>query len=181
MSEIKIFSIHGYKGSAQNSVYSALADCGYKVHSVQIDYDSESPKNILEQLHNEYIASGCNCLVGTSLGGFYAAQICVLEHCPTLFINPCLMPFIVLLELGYSYSGGILEFSEMFSGFTGIDKSVISTIVGSEDEVVTTHHYTKAMFENDRYYTVNGGKHSGATLPLREIIIKHGKEIFPEG
>ncbi len=181
MSEMKIFSIHGYKGSAHNAAYGALFDCGYNVHSIQIDYDSESPKTVLEKLHNEYITSGCHCLAGTSLGGFYAAQICALEHCPTLLINPCLLPFLVLPELGYVYNGGIWEFSEIFSGFTGLDKTLVSTVVGSEDEVVTTHCYTKAMLENERYYTVDGGKHSGATLPLREIITKHGKEIFPEG
>ncbi len=175
---MKIFSIHGYKGSAHNALFGALIENGFEVCSLQIDYDGSSPKEILHYLIGEYQKNNCDAVAGTSLGGFYAAQICVLNGCRGLFINPCLTPFTVLPGLGYSNKEGIMEFSRMFDNITRIDKNKVSVVVGTDDEIILNHDFTKIMFENERYFEIKGGRHSGATLPLKEIIGRYGTEIF---
>lgn len=178
---MKILNIHGYKGSAKNSAYCALTECGYDVCSVGIDYDSEMPLSVLERLCVEYEKNECDAVVGTSLGGFFAALICVKKNCPALFINPCLLPCVVLPELGYSNENGISEFSSMTGDISDIDVKNVSAVVGLKDEIIKNHDYTKKILGNERYYSVEGGRHSGATLPLKEIITKYGKEIFLGG
>lgn len=175
---MKILCIHGYKSCKQNSAYNALTDCGYDVVSSQIDYDNISPKIIRNNLYEMYLKNSCNAVVGTSVGGFFAAQICAKESCPAVFINPCLLPFVYLPRLGYKYEDGIRQFSEMFSAVADVDKRLVSTIIGAKDEIIDTQEYTKAMFGNSRYIVVPDGKHSGSTLPLKEIFNKYGKSFF---
>ncbi len=177
---MRIFSIHGYNGSAHNSVYNALTDCGYDVYAPQIDYNAKSPREILYWLFGEYAKSECNAVVGTSVGGYFAALFCAVSGCHTLLINPCLMPFVVLPGLGYTNADGILEFSHMFSTLAKLYNNRVSTIIGLDDEIIKEHTYTKILLGNERYYEIKDGKHSGATLPLREIIKQHGEEIFGE-
>ncbi len=178
MFAMKIFNIHGYQGTAHNAAYMALTKCGYEVVSLQLDYDAYTPKALYSKLYEEYRQSGCTALVGTSLGGFFAALICIAEHCPTMFINPCLLPFWTIPKLGHRYDKAVREFTELFGNLAQIDREIVSTVVGSEDEVVDTHDYTKALLENERYFVINGGKHSGETLPLEEIIYEYGQQIF---
>ncbi len=175
---MRILSLHGYNGFMHNAAYQALVDCGYEVIAPQIEYDNISPKIVLKQLSDIYQKEHCEAVVGTSLGGFYAAQICADKKCPAVFINPCLLPFIYLPKLGYNNISGVREFSEMFGEISKLDKKLISTIMGDEDEVIDTPEYTKAMLENSRYFVIPGGKHSGATLPLGEIFKKFGVSFF---
>lgn len=176
---MKILCLHGYNGSAHNSAFQALTECGYEVFAPQIEYDKELPKDVLCRLSAIYKEKDCNAVVGTSLGGFFAAQISVAESCPAVFINPCLLPFIYLPRLGYNSAEGVREFSEMFSDITKLDRRLISAIVGSEDEIIDTPEYTRTMLENSRYFfIIPGGKHSGFTLPLKEIFVNYGESFF---
>ncbi len=46
----------------------------------------------------------------------------------------------------------------------------ISCIVGSQDEVLGDHEFTKDLLDNQRFRIIEGGGHSGATLPLVEYF-----------
>ncbi len=174
---MKILNLHGYNGSAHNSVYQVLTEFGYEVISPQTDYDKIMPKQLLFDLSETYDNNNCKAVVGTSAGGFFAAQLCVMKQCPTVFINPCLMPFIYLPRLGYNNRNGVIEFSEMFSNITKLNTELVSGIVGEADEIIDTHDYTKTMLYNSRYFSVPNGKHSGFTLPLKEIF-EQNRDVF---
>lgn len=173
-----ILNLHGYKGSANNSVYYVLVELGYNVISPQIDYDNILPKQLLSNLLQAYNDNNCSAVVGTSAGGFFAAQISVLKNCPTVFINPCLLPFIYLPRLGYNIIDGVIEFSEMFSEITKLNLELASTVVSEEDEIIDTHEYTKTLLNNSKYFSVPNGKHSGFTLPLKEIFEQNKDRFF---
>lgn len=175
---MKILSLHGYKGYMYNSAYQALTEFGYEVIAPDIRYDEKSPRCILNELSQLYSEELCDAVVGTSLGGFFAAQLCVEKCCRAVFINPCLIPFVYLPKLGYNNQTGIREFSELFSNITKLDKKLISTILGAEDEIIDTHDYTKTMLENSRFFIVPGGMHSGATLHLDEMFRNHSADFF---
>ena len=99
---MKILNIHGYKGSAKNSAYEALTALGHEVTSPELDYDTLSPDETLEMLLREAGECGAEMLVGSSLGGFYAAVMSVRLGLPAALVNPCLMPFLHLPRLGYN-------------------------------------------------------------------------------
>lgn len=177
---MKILNLHGYNGSAHNSVYQVLDEIGYDLVSPEIDYDNILPKQLLLNLSKIYSDNNCNAIVGTSVGGFFAAQLCVMKQCPIVFINPCLIPFIYLPELGYNNRNGVIEFSELFSNITKLNSNLVSAIVGEDDEIIDTHDYTKTMLYNSRYFTVPNGRHSGFTLPLKEIFEQNRDKFFTD-
>ncbi len=91
----KIISLHGYLGKADNRNYQVLCSLFQKenVISPQIDYNSESPYEILCRINALADAEGNNViLVGQSLGGFHANLISRKKHLPCLLTNPCLLP-----------------------------------------------------------------------------------------
>ena len=103
-----------------------------------------------------------------------------MKQCPTVFINPCLMPFVYLPRLGYNNRNGVIEFSEMFSDITKLNTELVSTIIGEADEIIDTHDYTKTLLYNSRYFLVPNGKHSGFTLPLKEIFEQNRDKFFTD-
>ena len=48
---MKILNIHGYRGSCENSSFAALSALGAEMISPQIDYDKQSPDEILLSLN----------------------------------------------------------------------------------------------------------------------------------
>lgn len=167
---MKILNIHGYKGSAQNSAYSALENLGCDVISPEIDYDVLTPKKTLEMLHRQIIDNEVDIIVGTSLGGFYAAVLSAQLNLPVFLVNPCLMPFMYLPKLGYIKD--VKPYMTMFGELFKLKKHNVSTVVGGQDEIIDTHELTKSILQNSHYALIPEGKHSGATLPLKQCFEK---------
>ena len=107
-------------------------------------------------------------IVGTSLGGFYAAVLAAEFDLPVILINPCLMPFLHLPRLGYK--GGINEYISMFGTLVDLNNENVCCIVGDADQVIDTHDMTERMFSNERFRRVPKGKHSAATLHLKDYF-----------
>lgn len=165
---MKILNIHGYKGSAKNSAYEVLTALGHEVTSPELDYDTLSSDETLEILLREAGECGAEMLVGSSLGGFYAAVMSVQLGLPAALVNPCLMPFLHLPRLGYN--GEIHPFIKLFGELADIDSEKISVIVGGSDEVIDTHDMTRNLLKNSRFEVVPNGRHSGSTLPLKSFL-----------
>ena len=92
----KILNIHGYHGSPKNSVYTALHEIGCEnIISPSIDYDSEEPSNIIGTLNMLRVQYKADMIIGTSLGGFYAAVLSARHDLPVMLVNPCLTPFLL--------------------------------------------------------------------------------------
>ena len=177
---MKILNIHGYQGNAANSAYEALRECGFEIISLQIDYDRSSPDSGMQLLNSQFTNNFCDAVVGTSLGGFFAALISAKNECPCVLVNPCLMPFLHLPRLGYVSDDGVIEYIRLFSGLADIDSSRVSTIVGGQDELIDTHDFTRQIFQNERYILVPDGKHSGSTMPLADIFRDHMEAFFED-
>lgn len=163
---MKILNIHGYKGNAENSAYFALKELGHDVISPQLDYDAESPENILSSLSAVLSDSKPDVIVGTSLGGFFALLLSIESGLPSVLVNPCLMPFVTLPQLGYG--GDISGFIRLFGRFSELGKSSVFAVIGGRDEVISYHDLTKRLIRE--HIVIPNGKHSGATLPLKEIF-----------
>lgn len=180
---MKILNIHGYNGSPDNSAKTALEALGHTVVSPSINYDSESPESIIEKLSSVLCDNSPDIIVGTSLGGFFAAVLSARNDLPVILVNPCLMPFVTLKNLGYK--GDVKKFVPLFWELSALKPYNTSTIVGGKDEIIN-HEITKALLDNERFDVFPDGKHSGATLPLKEFFsktiehIENTKEYNPE-
>ena len=167
---MKILNIHGYRGSCENSSFAALSALGAEMISPQMDYDKQSPDEILLFLNDLWQQNGCQAVVGTSLGGFYAALLSMKHHAKTVLINPCLLPFLLLPQLEESQNTLLFDYLRLFADIIKIDKNQILAIIGEQDEVISTHDFTQNLLGKSRCILVPDGKHSGWTLPLRDIF-----------
>ncbi|HCJ42188.1 MAG TPA: hypothetical protein DHV89_12545 [Ruminococcus sp.] len=167
---MKILNLHGYGGSAENAAFAALKACGHEVAAPQNDYDEVSPQEIIKRMKKLAAAESIGLIVGTSLGGFYAAVLSAQTGLPAVLVNPCLMAFYHLPLLGYK--GDITEFIGLFGELAALDTERIHAIIGESDEVVTTHSFTCGFLGKNRVTVIPEGRHSGATLPLTEYFRK---------
>ena len=149
---MKVLNIHGYHGTPHNAAYGALISNGFDdVITPEIDYDAKTPETVLDEL--------CNIVTENKIG---------------LLINPCLMPFLHLPELGYNDE--ITPFIPMFGTLDKLDINKVSCIVGDDDEIISTHAFTEKLLKNPRFRRIPGGHHSGATLPL----VDYFAEVLPK-
>lgn len=160
---MRILNIHGYNGSTENSAYKALAKLGHEIISPAFDYESESPDNIMDRLRSIAEEKSPDIIVGTSMGGFYAAVLSAELDLPVITVNPFLMPFLTFPE-------HIKSLIALFGELSKIRSENVSCIVGSDDEVLGDHTFTKDLLDNQRFRIIEGGRHSGATLPLAEYF-----------
>ena len=160
---MRILNIHGYNGSPENSACKALAKLGHEIISPAFDYENESPDDIMGRLSRLADDEQPDIIVGTSLGGFYAAALSVKSDIPVILVNPFLMAFLAFPEYTKYMIG-------LFGEFSKLKSEKVSCIVGSDDEVLGDHEFTKDLLDNQRFRIIEGGGHSGATLPLDEYF-----------
>ena len=165
---MKILNLHGYNGSSHNAAYAALTEKGCEVISPQTDYDSINAHDFISEMKTIISEQNIDMLAGTSFGGFFAAVLSAELDMTVLLVNPCLMPFLHLPRLGYR--GDIKPFIELFGKLSGINTDNVSCIIGGADEIIDTHDFTKKLMYNERFRIIPDGKHSGATLPLKEYF-----------
>lgn len=163
---MKVLNIHGYMGNSDNSACLALKELGFDVISPYIDYDAENSEKILNNLTSILSENKPDVIVGTSLGGFFALLLSIKSNIPVILVNPCLMPFVTLTKLGYNRN--ISEFIKLFGNFSEINQNNVCAIIGGNDEVISYHDFTKKLISN--HTVIPDGKHSGATLPLKEFF-----------
>ncbi|MCM1132982.1 MAG: hypothetical protein NC340_05885 [Ruminococcus flavefaciens] len=164
---MKIMNIHGYGGSAENSACVALKELGHDVVSPQIDYCAESPEKVFDNIREIFRENKPDYIVGTSLGGFFALLTSIHFNIPVVLVNPCLMPFITLPEVGHR--GDVSGFIRLFSNFADIRQENITAIIGGQDEVISYHNtVTRKLINNCT--VIPEGRHTGGTLPLKEFF-----------
>ena len=164
---MNVLNIHGYKGSSCNSAYTALKSIGCEVISPEIGFDILTPQKIIDNLRNQIFENKIDVIVGTSLGGFYAIVLSAQLNLSVILVNPCLMPFLYLPQLGYS--GDVKQYMTLFGEILKLNDDNVNTIVGCEDEIIDTE-LTKSILQNSRYREIPNGKHSGSTLPLKDFF-----------
>ena len=97
--------IHGFNSSPQSNKAKLLKNfadtvqVGNNLYIPQIPYDpvsaiSQLEKLIKKQLKSPVYKSGCGpCLIGSSLGGYYATWLAEKYDCRAVLINPAVQPY----------------------------------------------------------------------------------------
>lgn len=167
--EKKILNIHGYGGDPRNAACGALSALGCDIVSPAIDYDAQTPDAVMAGLRGAIAEDrDIGVIVGTSLGGFFAAVLAAETGLPVMLVNPALLPFLNLPRLGYN--GDVRPFIRLFGAVAELGTDKVNCIVGGKDEVIDTHDFTEKLFGSGRVRIVPEGMHSGATLPLAEYF-----------
>lgn len=166
LSQMVILNIHGYKGTPRNAAYSALCELSEHVISPEIDHDAERPEELFDRLLDICLSERVDMVVGTSLGGFYAAVAAAKLGKPLLLVNPCLKPQAVIPALGYE--GDVSRFEKLSESFGKFDLARVRCIIGGKDEIIGDHTITKELLGAERVTVIPDGMHSGATLALEE-------------
>lgn len=141
---VKVFNIHGFRGSWKNSAYNAIPS-NIRITSPDFDYEKLGPKLMLEQMKS-VIPDGVKYIIGTSLGGFYATVLGNMLDIPTILINPCLTPHKIIPKLEPSMESFNTEFLELYKKWVcGADYSKTSIIIGSDDELINHEEITASL------------------------------------
>ena len=172
---MKILNIHGYHseddyldGESRNAAYHALSRIGETdVFSLSLDYNAHDADSILTVLRYKFHAHHCDAVVGTSLGGHFAAQVSVEYNCPCILINPCLVPFAYLPK--YGYKGSLTGYIRQVAKLAELDKRNVSAILGAQDEVIDMNT-TLYILGDKRCTIIPDGGHNGSSLPLKEFL-----------
>ena len=167
--KMKILNIHGYHGSPRNSAYQALEALGCEIIAPALDYDSTSPDSIINDLRYILADKRPDIIVGTSLGGFYAAVLSAQCDHPVMLVNPFLMSFLTF-DGDSRPRRAIKALIGLFGSLSQLDSSNVSCIVGDNDELLGDHRFTEELLGNARFRRIPGGGHSGCTLPLKDFF-----------
>ncbi|MCB5162634.1 YqiA/YcfP family alpha/beta fold hydrolase [Marinomonas algarum] len=89
---MNILYIHGFgsKFKPQSDKVKSLSSLGI-VYGVDIDY-TDRRSDITQQLRNVIIQKNIELLVGTSMGGYFSAEVGLMVGLPYVMINPALNP-----------------------------------------------------------------------------------------
>ena len=99
-----IVNIHGFESSGENSKYKWLKEnYSCEIYSPTFDYRNTNPRIVLKTLRDKITAVQRTdaaepvCIVGSSLGGFFANILNVIfPNARTVMLNPSLLPFLTL-------------------------------------------------------------------------------------
>ncbi|MBR1393479.1 MAG: hypothetical protein IJ561_06540 [Ruminococcus sp.] len=166
---MKILNIHGYHGNPKNSAYQALEALGCEIIAPALDYDNTLPESIIRDLKFILTDKRPDIIVGTSLGGFYAAVLSAQNDYPVMLVNPFMMSFLTF-DGDVRSRKDIGSLISLFGSLSQLDSSNVSCIVGDNDELLGDHKFTEELLGNVRFRRIPGGGHSGATLPLKEYF-----------
>lgn len=169
----KVLNIHGYRGSAENSLYEALKENGYDVITMNLDYDELGMEKTASFLDIIIEKEGVDGVAGTSLGGFFAVYCSAKYRLPALLVNPSLLPEIVLPRLGYGDIALVRECTRIRAALGTLESGLLTTIIGTKDEVITDEcikNYTQSLVCTRRIIRVPGGRHSGSTSGLSRLL-----------
>lgn len=175
---MKLLNLHGYQASAENAAFLALKKCGYEVVSPQLDYDKSPPDLLRHELLLLFQNEQCDAVVGSSMGGYFAAQLCAMTQCRAVLINPCMLPFVTLPKYGNIRPEWIMLYFDLTQTLRAADPERLYVILGEMDEVIEYHPFTRSFFGEERCLRVPDGKHSGATLPLETLFTEFGEKFF---
>jgi predicted esterase YcpF (UPF0227 family) len=137
---MNILNLHGYKGNSENTMFRILEELfpEANIYSPSHNYD-RTPYHIAMNTAS-YLCGDLDLVVGTSLGGFFALNLCAEYSlkCPCIVFNPALHPWEVLPKLGYDKAENLAEFKALYNKNFAKIKNLEKLLVlsGKDDDVV---------------------------------------------
>jgi predicted esterase YcpF (UPF0227 family) len=193
-----IINIHGFGGRGDNSKYKWLCENAghHEIYSPTLDYVSENPGNILSHLSNRISLlwqtnsedAADVCVVGSSLGGFFARRLNqIYPGVTAILINPSLAPFLTArnrlpVHQCQGYLNLLAEYAYEDDPEYG-NKYRLHVIIGDSDEVIDHERMTKPLLPTsfDQLYTIKGGTHQLEITPEVDAILRSVITPLKEG
>lgn len=173
----EVLYIHGYNSSGSTGRTLETLCTFTKVHHFQIPVNpDEAIKKINKYLSNHPEIS---LIVGSSLGGFIAAQI---KGYMKLLINPCMVPQVELPKLGCDK-----EIADLYIKYNITSKSVdyedrASTMIlfGTKDELFSYKKMCTYIYGNKNIGNMKDVKHHLTEENIEEFIVPQIKYMLTE-
>lgn len=172
---MKILNLHGCQEQRHNSAYEALIANGCAVKSLSMDYDAESPRRIRNRLRKIIKAYHIEVIVGSGLGGFYAAVLSAELYLPVILVDPVLLPFLMLSEHTEDYVA-------LFGTLSALERRKVSCIIGERSDCVRLLGFVRNLLMNRRFCIVPEGEYSNGTMPLKAYfaeVLQYYSTILP--
>ncbi|MCL2684334.1 MAG: hypothetical protein FWE55_03735 [Synergistaceae bacterium] len=158
-----IINIHGLGSSGGNSKYEWLKEnaAGHEIWSPTIRYEGMNAHDVLSHI-SDNIPNGRTgvCIIGSSLGGFFARIINqMFQDVTAILINPALAPFIALR--GVVDCQGYLEIAARYLYSDDTNWRNLHVIAGDSDELIDHEQITVKMLPPgfDAFHWIRGGTH----------------------
>jgi predicted esterase YcpF (UPF0227 family) len=176
---MKILYIHGFGSNANGTKVSQLRNyCEQHavatVHCQSIDYQQVGPDEAVRRLKDairtlaQADPAESLCIIGSSLGGFYALQMQMAFGLPTVVLNPSLTPAQTMTGRGLA--------AELISGYKQMQESLhgrtfpdVRCIICEDDEVLD--HSGIEAFGFDLQRLASGGHRMDNFVELLPQII----------
>jgi len=165
-----IINIHGLASSGDNSKFAWLKANvpGREIYSPTFDYTLQTPRSVLDTLIGH--ASGAEYVLGSSLGGFFAALLNrIFPRLVTVLINPAFVPFLSLgsvdgLPVGmckrYHELFGLYYYENSDSYYEKRGQDNLHVLLGSDDDLLRHDVITKPLLpDRCRVYDIAHGTH----------------------
>lgn len=162
---IKILYVHGYNGKPDGESFQKLAKYaeaadfgGEKVEMHSFDYDPSQAYKALRALRLYYFENAIDLMIGSSLGGFFAANC---RWARRIVVNPCWSPSAELPEVGYAGPIDEYKFLEENLGYQA-DRGDGELCIGCfalEDELLGTRYRDAFRQHFKETYDIPGGHH----------------------
>ncbi|GGY63290.1 YqiA/YcfP family alpha/beta fold hydrolase [Marinobacter zhanjiangensis] len=174
---MNILYIHGFDSSvkAQSPKYDALAELG-KVTAIAPDY-AEGRAAAVELATRTVKELDIDLLVGTSMGGWLAAQIGEQEGLPFVALNPSIEPHLTLDKyVGKDLQGKLShEAVSSYGPFPVKGRGMVIVELG--DEVIDSRRTVETLSPHFPVIQFSGGAHQFEKVdeivaPIREFLSK---------
>lgn len=162
---VKILYIHGYNGKPDGGSFRKLAKyaeaaCfgGEKVEMHSFDYDATKPYKAIRELKLYYYKNDIDLIIGSSLGGFLAAQC---DWARRIVVNPCWFPSVELPKIGYTGPTDDYTYLERDLGAYSKhgDADLCIGCFAPEDELLGTKYLNSFLEDFRETHDIPGGHH----------------------
>lgn len=176
---MKIMYVHGFGSSfdPQSDKIVTLSQLG-EVVGMSYDYTAH-PADTASHLVDFALEQMPDVIVGTSLGGWYAAEVGALTGIPVVLINPAVTPSKTLrkyLGTNEDWYGNIYTLTEgVVDAYSAINLNACALVAVDKDDEVISAAATASVLEGTyNVVAFNGGSHRFDHMAeLLPMITKH--------
>lgn len=193
---MKLYYLHGFASSAIASTKVRALETYYHEQTGEwpqttyVEYDPEKPVSALVELDNLFAGKNLadTFVVGTSLGGFWAAYCAITYNIPAILINPSTEPHKTLKEGPFEYyeggAGMVTETDlEQFAFSAGIlannhSTATLTVCLAADDDVLDFKVANEMFKDHEVIVSLTGGHRFDGEMWNDGIVPQIGPNFF---
>lgn len=200
---INVLYIYGYGSSPESRTYLVLKNLLHDVNVISVNYNQIDPEEGINTLIDAADYNCINLVIGSSLGGWFAMNVCASMSIPCILINPLteetLLPTLKKVSdtwwptLKDTY-GEYINKSPLFTQvyheddtwslekWDPTENGLVAWLIWSDnDEVINRNRIPDTLKSNIKNITVaEGGSHRLTSSQLRKYVVPAYEKLMSE-